>query len=230
MEKNGRGGSIRVHNDQAYAELRERLKFDYWPIVYNTSVLLTLEPKVALRYISISPRSQAIRCTSILQVPSHFANNKEKPNHIIISHPDREVSDCEPPPPSRIPCTRSFASPLFLSPPSLSRCPPLALPLWCVSQLGNTALIEASFKGHTAIAKLLVDAKANTDLQNKVTLAEERAESQSKSLMSPLLTRQNCGRRGEDLQEMRCQVVHLLSELSGCRGSKNLGVCSGGRG
>ena len=28
MEGNGRGGSIRVHNDQAYAKLRERLKID----------------------------------------------------------------------------------------------------------------------------------------------------------------------------------------------------------
>ena len=28
MEGNGRGSSIRVHNDQAYAKLRERLKID----------------------------------------------------------------------------------------------------------------------------------------------------------------------------------------------------------
>ena len=28
MEENGHGGSIRVHNDRAYAKLRERLKID----------------------------------------------------------------------------------------------------------------------------------------------------------------------------------------------------------
>jgi hypothetical protein len=54
---------------------------------------------------------------------------------------------------------------------------PLALPLSCVCQDGNTALIRASLKGHTATVKLLMDAKANSELQNKVTLAEEQAES-----------------------------------------------------
>jgi hypothetical protein len=87
------------------------------------------------------------------------------------------LSDCEHPPPlpppplvSLVPeASSSLTVPSLLPPPYLAA-PPLALPLSCVCQNGNTALIEASFKGRTAIAKLLVDAKANTDLQNKVTL------------------------------------------------------------
>jgi ankyrin repeat protein len=59
----------------------------------------------------------------------------------------------------------------------------------CVCQNGHTALITASRYGHTETAKLLVDAKANTDIQTKVTLAEERAESLragSRSFQDPI--------------------------------------------